>query len=100
MTAPALTKNFICTIGAIAASLTFMAAAAGPAQAASAVARVSVADLDLSKDAGQQTLARRVKAAAETVCDANGRTPREQRERRRCITSTIDDAMTLAPTRA
>jgi UrcA family protein len=100
MTARTLTKNFVCTIGAVAASLTFMTAAAGPAQAASAIARAAVADLDLSKDAGQRTLARRIKAAAETVCDDNGRTPREQRERRRCIAATIDDAMMLAPTRA
>ncbi|MDO9490093.1 MAG: UrcA family protein [Sphingomonadaceae bacterium] len=99
MTALALTKNLVCAIGAVAASLTFMTAAAGPAHAASAVARVSVADLDLSKDAGQQTLARRIKAAAETVCDENGRTPREQRERRRCVAATIDDAFLLASTR-
>lgn len=100
MTALALTKNIVCTIGAVAASLTFMTAAAGPANAASPVARVSIADLDLSKDAGQQTLARRINAAAEAVCGAHARTAREQRERRRCIASTIDDALTLAPTRA
>lgn len=100
MTAPAFAKNFVCTLGAVAVSLTFMTAAAGPAQAASSVARVSVADLDLSKHAGQQTLAQRVKAAAEVVCDENGRSAAEQRQRRRCISATMDDAFLLAPTRA
>lgn len=100
MSAPSFAKNLVCTIGAVAASLTFMTAAAGPAQAASPVARVSIADLDLSKAAGQETLARRIKAAAEVVCDGNGRTAGEQRERRRCLANTIDDAFLLAPTRA
>jgi UrcA family protein len=100
MTAPAFAKNLVCTLGAVAVSLTFMTAAAGPAQAASPIARVSVADLDLSKAAGQATLAQRIKTAAETVCDGRGRSAREQRERRRCVMATIDDAFLLAPTRA
>lgn len=99
MTAPTLTKNFICTIGALAASLTFMTAAAGPAQAASLAARVSVADLDLSKAAGQQMMLRRIKAAAEVVC-RDGRSASELQARRRCINGAIDDALMLAPTRA
>lgn len=99
MTASTFAKNLVCTIGAVAASLTLMSAAAGPANAASPVARVSLADLDLSKAAGQQTLVRRIKAAAETVCDENGRSAREQRERRRCIAATFDDAFMLASTR-
>ncbi len=100
MTAPTFAKNLICTIGAVAASLTFMTAAAGPANAASPIARVAVADLDLSKPAGRDTLTRRINAAAEAVCGAPGRGVREQRERRRCIATTVDDALLLAPTRA
>lgn len=100
MPAPTFAKNLVCTIGAVAASLTFVTAAAGPANAASPIARVAVADLDLSKAAGQETLARRIRAAAEAVCDTTGRSAREQRERRRCLATTIDDAFLLAPARA
>lgn len=97
MTAPLL-KNLICTVGAVAVSLTFMTAAAGPAQAAG-IASVAVADLDLSKAAGQEMLVRRVKAAADAVC-GEGRSAREQRDRRRCVASAMDDALMFAPTRA
>ncbi|MFC3711544.1 UrcA family protein [Sphingoaurantiacus capsulatus] len=96
MTAP-LAKNLICTLGAAAVSLTFMSAAAGPARAGAAT--VSVADLDLSKAAGQEMLVRRVKAAADAVC-GEGRSAREQRDRRRCVAEAMDDAFMFAPTRA
>ncbi|MEO1489698.1 MAG: UrcA family protein [Pseudomonadota bacterium] len=61
------------TFALVAASLG-VAGAATPAFATSAEVKtetVSFADLDLSTQAGQETLDRRVNAAAKRVCDTN-----------------------------
>jgi len=94
-----LTKNLFCAAGAFAAALTFTAAAAGPAQAEPRSRTVSYADLDLSRQAGQATFTKRVKAAATAVCD-NGLSLRDRLEYRRCVNATVNATLTRQVPRA
>ena len=64
-------RSIIFSVAAVAAALASTAFAVAPAAAASPYERsttVSYADLNLSSPAGQATLDRRIKRAAEQVC--------------------------------
>jgi UrcA family protein len=95
-----LKQKLVCATAAIAASVAFTAASAGPAYAQDMRVRaVSYADLDLSRDAGKATLASRIAAAAKQVCsDSSDR--RERANQRRCIEQAKTEAAAQMPTRS
>ena len=64
-----------------------------PAVAAQLSASVRTADLNLSTPAGRDTLARRISAAAKSVCIVEGdRSLRSMTEGNKCYTSAVADA--------
>jgi UrcA family protein len=83
------------------ATLALAASAFGPAAAVAAdsddttiIQHVSYSDLDLTREAGAQTLYQRINSAAQRVCSPlNGRQLVEHMNQRGCVTSAVERAV-------